>query len=93
MASGLHPTPSLVLRLTFLCVHLPQYNEVVVGTEHWAARLPYSVEAMFYSGDNQGDVRRIYSAFMDQYPNAHTILVRLDLWDPNEPFKAAWFAG
>jgi len=73
--------------------HVYTYNEVVVGTEHWAARLPYSIEAMFYCGDNEADVRSIYSAFMEEYPNAHTILVRLDLWDPEEPFQEAWSAG
>ena len=67
-----------------------QYNEVVVDTRHWAAHLPYTIDAFFYmrGEGNEGYTRGVYTDFMEEYPDAPTLLVSLDLWD-SEPFELA----
>ena len=69
---------------------LLQYNEVVVDTKLWAVNLPYTIDAFFYmrGGGAEGYVRGIYEDFKHEYPDAPTIFVSLDTWDP-EPFELA----
>lgn len=70
------------------------YNELVVDSMHWNARLPKSIEAFYFeTGANEEAKRKIRSvraAFLRTFgSNAFTPLVRLDVTDWRTPFALA----
>ena len=60
------------------------YNEVVIGTNKWAEKLPDLIEAFFFVAGtddplNEPKARQVYSDFRKRYPAAATKLVQLDV--------------
>ena len=65
------------------------YNEVLVATTRWEAKLPMLIEAFFWIGDTgEAEARAIHHAFRKQFPLTGPRLVRMTL-GAAEPFEDA----
>jgi hypothetical protein len=68
--------------------HSASYNEVVLDTAHWEARLPATVEAFVVA--RGGDLRAAcdsHRRWAQLFPNARTPLVSYDSADATTPFR------